>query len=475
MYKSIRKYISLGVLIGLVWINTGCSDYFDVGNNPNLITAPNINSLLSTATAKAGNNSQTYASWSSYYSQYLASPTPAWRSDTYEVVDYSGTWNASYYAMADIQDLLDLAVEADAYHHLGVGKILMAYNLSLVASTWDSAPYSEAFMKEDTMTPAYDSGESLYNTTVQLLRDGISDLQRSDATMALDGNMDLIHGGNVTAWIKTGYGLLAREQNKISKKSSYDPNAVLASLDNSYSSSADDMKMGIFVGRNPWAQIAINNAGALLGGWLGSQIIDQLNGEYYGYEDPRLFKLTDATVNDDYVGTRSGRGNVGAANTIWDECYISINCPTTAEDAPIYMMTYEELKFVEAEAALRAGNKSRAYTAYMEGIRATMNKLEVEEGAALEYMARPTVAVGADGLSLADVFREKYVATYLNHETWVDLRRFDFQHVGFKMPENAVLSNYIRQVSYTPGETSTNNANVPSQQPLDSPLWWDRN
>ena len=474
MNKLIKKYISFGVLIGLVWLNSGCKDYFDLGNNPNLITTPNINSLLSTATSKAAVNSRNYASISAYYTQYLASPTEGAAGDTYQITDPSGTWGASYYAMADLQDMIKMAEESGAYLHLGVGKILMAYNLSLVADSWDSAPYSEAFMKENTLTPAYESGESLYQTTVQLLKDGISDLQRTDASVDLDKNLDLIHGGNKGAWIKTGYGLLARQLNKITRKSNYDANAVLAALDNSYKSSGDDMKMGVYVGNNYWAGIAISNAGALLGGWLSEQLINHLNGTNYGFVDPRLYKITDATVHGNYVGTRNGRGNVGAANTIWDECYISVNCPITAVSAPIYIMTYEELKYVEAEAALRAGNKTRAYNAYIEGIKANMAKLQVPQNEADTYMARPSVAVGADKLTLDDIFREKYVATYLNFEAWNDARRYDYKYKGFQLPYNASLTKYIRQVSIPTSETATNNKNVPAQGSLDVPLWWDK-
>ncbi len=469
------RYIYATVVAAFLLLSHGCKDYFDVGNNPNLITNPNINSLLSTATHKTGMNARTYGSLTSSYSQYTASPSRGSATDTYDITDQSGTWNAAYYAMADIYDMLVIAEEMGAYHHEGAGKIMMAYQLSLVSETWDSAPYTEAFMKVQTITPAYDSGEQLYESIGQLLQEGISALNRDDVAISLDGDMDVIHGGDRAAWLKTGYGMLARHHNRITKKSSYNPNAVLSALDNSYTSAADNMTMGVFNGNNPWASTAISNAGSLLGGWLSEQLMNHMNGTYYGVFDPRLPQLTDPTVNGDYMGTRNGEGNRGtAANTIKDETYISINSPITAEDAPVFIMTYDELKFVEAEAALRANQRARAYAAYLEGIRASMERFEVDQSDIDAYLAEPSVAVGESALTLALIFKEKYVSTYLNFEGWVDARRHDYAYEGFRMPLGAVTSGYIRRVAIPSTEISRNQENVPSQEPLDTPLWWDR-
>jgi len=474
MNKYIKRFCTAALSISVLFAAQGCDKYFDVGNNPNQVTNPNINNLLSTATHKTGINSRTFASFSSYYTQYLASPSEGSATDTYQITDLSGTWNQVYYTMADIYDMLKMAEEQEAHLHAGIGKLLMAYNLSLVIDTWNSGPYDEAFMNVESLYPTYQSGEQLYGIIGQLITDGLADLRRSDSKITLNSGLDLIHGGDINAWIRTGYGLQARHLNKISKKSTYNPTAVLTALDNSYTSAAHDMKLSVYVGNNPWASVAISNAGSLLGGWLSSHLIDHLNGTIYGFEDPRVGKITDKTVDGVYKGTQNGRGNVGAANTIKDECYISINSPVTSTTAPIYIMTYEELKFVEAEAALRASQAGRAYNAYLEGIRATMAKLEVPQADADAYLAHPTVAVGADNLTLDLIFKEKYVATYLHFEAWNDARRYDYAYAGFQLPYNAALNTFVRRVAYPVAEQTRNPDNVPGEEPLSSPLWWDR-
>ncbi len=466
-----RTYIGL---IALLLVFQSCGDYFDVGNDPDVVTDPSVNALLASVTHRAGMNAYRYASAVAPYVQYTANPTAAAASDIYDITDLSTSWSQAYYGMSDAYDMVVKSEETGAHLHVGVGKLLIAYNLSLVADTWDSAPYTEAFNKEETFSPAYDSPEQLYAAVGQLIDEAIEALNRTDATYVLDPTLDAIHGGDVEGWIRTAYGLKARHLNKISKKSNYDPQAVLAALDNSYRSSADDMTMGRFTGNNPWAQISIDNIGTLLGGWLSTNLINHLNGETYGIVDPRVGKITELTVNNNYVGTPNGGGNQGSlANTVHDECYISSRSPITGVSSPIYIMTYEELKFVEAEAALRAGLAARAYDAYLEGIEASMTKLQVPDSEAKAYLAAPTVGVGAGNLTLDLIFKEKYVVTYLNFEAWNDARRHDYEYKDFKMPIGAVLPTFIRRVAI-PNLEIVNNANIPQQQPLDTKLWWDQ-
>ncbi len=62
-----------------------------------------------------------------------------------------------------------------------------------------------------------------------------------------------------------------------------------------------------------------------------------------------------------------------------------------------------------------------------------MDKLQVPAGA--ERTAYITAAsVGAAALTRELIFREKYVATYLNPEAWNDARRFDYQYKDFTLP-----------------------------------------
>ncbi|GHB63117.1 SusD/RagB family nutrient-binding outer membrane lipoprotein [Persicitalea jodogahamensis] len=453
---------------------SGCKDYFDLNENPNQISNPPLQSLLATTTQKTGLNSQRVANTTSYFVQYLANPGAGGSTDTYQETDYSSTWDALYYAMADLTDMKRLAAEQSSSEYVGVANVMLAYHLNLVSDTFGAGPFKEAFTGEP-LTPKYDSEEEMYNSALTLLNEAITELGKTDSKIKLSAGNDLIHGGKREAWLKTAYALKARMLNKVSKKASYDPAAVLEAVSKSYTSNADDAQMSVYLLRNPWAQVARNNALLVLDGWLSAQLINQLNGTTYGLFDPRIEKITDKTVNGTYVGTVNGAGNpTGAPNTVKDENYISLNSPLTGDNSPLLIVTYAEVKMIEAEAALRAGNRDRAYKAYLEGIKANMDKLGVAPAARDKYIADPIVSVGMANLALADIFKEKYVITYLNPEAWNDARRFDYKYKGFKLPVSAALSTFIRRVAYPSNEISENGINVPAIGSLADPLFWDK-
>ncbi|MGF7218054.1 hypothetical protein GGR92_004231 [Spirosoma lacussanchae] len=471
--KLANRYTFLALTTLLLVGATSCQDYFEQNTNPNLIANPPLSSLLSTTTQKTAYSSQRVANTTSYFVQYLAGPGAGGSTDTYQITDYTGTWDYVYFAMADLYDLKRRAQEQAASEYVGVADVMLAYHLNLIGDTFGAAPFSDAF-DGTTLTPAYDSEETLYTTALSLLNESLTELAKTDSRLKLQAANDLIHKGSTAAWIKTANALKARMLNKISKKGSYSPAAVLDAVSKSYGSNADDAQMSAFLLRNPWAQVARNNASLVLDGWLSTQLINQLNGTTYGLVDPRIEKITDRTVNNTYVGTRNGQGNVGGNNTVKDEVYISLNSPLTGDASPLLIVTYAEMKFVEAEAAFRASDRARAYTAYLAGIRANMDKLGVATAARDTYLANPAVSVGADKLTLDLIFKEKYVVTYLNPEAWNDARRYDYQYKGFTLPLNAALPTFIRRVAYPNGETSKNGANVPAEVPLSTPLWWDK-
>lgn len=468
-----NKIYTLLVCVGLASSLTGCEDYFDLNDNPNFVQNPPINSLLSTVTHKTGYTSRNVANIVNNYSQYIASPVQSSALDTYEVTDQTSQWDQVYLALADIKDMQELAISVNSTEHWGVANVLMAYNLGLITDVFGAAPYSQAFGM--VLNPVYDTEEALYNECLRLLNEAIDLLNQDNSAVVLGANQDLIHGGDRLAWLKTAHAIKARFLNKVTKKSFYDPNAVLAALDNSYTSNADDAGMDVFQAVNPWAQVAISNANALLGGWLSDNFVNHLNGVTYGVFDPRIEQITDRTIHGEFVGTRNGQGNLGpAANTVRDESYISVNSPWTSRESPLWIVTYAETKFIESEAAFRANDIPRAYQAYLDGIAANMNKLLVPQAAAQEYISNPAVSVGANALTLDLIFKEKYVTTYLNAEAWNDVRRHDYQYEDFRMPLNAQLDTFIRRMAYPVGEISKNATNVPAEVPLSTNLWWDR-
>lgn len=460
-------------LIILLFLIPACKKgYLDVNqSNPNLTDKPPINGLLAATTYETGKNVFYTGYIASYYVQQLASPNVASGSDIYDDVDRSGTWRTLYLAVEDIRQMEALAIEKKAYEHIGVAKVLEAFNVSMLIDIFGDVPYSQAWNKT-IFKPEYDSARNVYDTCLTLLDAGIAAFNQADPQVKLDAGNDLIHSGNKAAWIATAYALKARLLNRVSKQPDYNPGAVLEALSHAYTSNANDAQLTRFENLSPWDSVAARNASANLDGWLSVTFVNALNGTTYGVFDPRLPHITDTTKYGDYRGTVNGAGRVGSG-TDTGQCYLSLKGYYSAPGAPLLLVTYAELKFIESEAYFST-DKAASYQAYLDGIAANMNKMGIPAADRDAYLTNPVVAAGVANFTKALLFKEKYVATFLQPETWTDARRFDYQYKDFALPQHALLNTFIRRSGYPTSETSRNGENVPVIGSLADKLWWDK-
>ncbi len=481
-FSSLSKTRVVALITVLLLSGSGCKKYLDINTDPNRPTEPSIGGLLTTTTHNTAVNVFRVANITSYYVQYLASPNSNSPTDIYDRVDFSGTWRNLYDVMADLYDLEQQAIKLNSSAHLGMSKIMMAINLSMVINLWGDAPFTEALTGVN-LKPKYDNAQQLYSRCITLLDEGIIELRKTP-TVTIVPATDFFHGPtlananawNSTArinWIRTAFTIKARLLNQVSKTPGYNSANVLSAIDSSYINATQESRVTIFPVRNPWGTVSRNQASLVLDGWLSSNFVDAMNGTTYGYTDPRLPRLTNLTRFNDYRGTRNGRGRVGTGTTN-DESTLVLAGYFSGDASPLFVATFEEVKFIEAEAALRSGATTRAYNAYIAGIRASMDKIGVATPARDVYLALPQIAVSASNLTLVDVFREKYKAMFLQPVSFDDARRFNFAYTGFQLPLNAVLNAPIRRVDYPTSELSLNNGNVKSVASLLDRLWWDQ-
>ena len=470
--KKNNLYILSFLFIAL--LSGGCKKYLDINQNPNAAEEPPINGLLANVTYSTAYTVFDLGYYTSYYVQYLASPNAASAFDTYDNVSssVSGGWGAIYDELTNLHDMRNIANEKGLNAYVGVSDILLALHINMASNVWGNIPYSQAFQGVDNPTPQFDDAKALYDTCLNLLDAGIAALQQPDAAGELDKASDFIHNGSANAWIKTAHSLKARMLNQVSKTAQYDPTAVLSQISQAYTSNADDAQVTNFQVRNPWAQVALNNAGLDLDGWLSSYFVNTMNGDFYGVFDPRLPLITDTTKYHDYRGTPNGAGRVGTG-TENEESYLSVGGWYSSTNSPLQISTYAEDLFIKAEAAFRNNDPATAYDAYLAGITAHMQKMGVSADSINAYLAKPEVSVGASNLTLQLIMKAKYVACFLMPVTWVDMRRMDYNYKNFTLPVNATLSTFIRRMDYPTSEISRNGSNVPEVSPTDH-LWWDQ-
>jgi len=473
------KYAFILVLTSMVVVS--CDDFLDINTNPNAPTEAPINGLMTRTTLETARNTNRVAGTTAFFVQQFASPNAAGSADTHDNASYGTQWSTIYGVLGDLADMNKLAQTLNAPHYAGISKILTAYNLSLLVGMYGDVPYSDALFAQ-TLNPSYDTSEAIYNAMFALLSEGIADLQATTSGVIVR-NDDYIYRGDLAAWTRTAHSLRARFLNHYSKLSSYNANAVLQAVDSGFQSNAHDFQMNFFAGQgtgaeNPWYRLALNNSNLLLGGWLSSHFVNHLNGTTYGVVDPRIAFITaPATIGPNagvYIGTPNGAGR-GSDPERGARSVLAVGSwYASGATAPLQIMTYAELKFIEAEAALRANNTARAYAAYEAGIRAHMQKLGVAQADINAYWSEPSVS-GMASFNINKIMKEKYVATFLLPETWNDARRFNYAYQGFSLPANhnpALGGQHLRRVRYPDSEVQRNSANMPVKTMLDR-IFWD--
>ena len=480
----------------------GCDDYLGDNVDPNKELPENVTEadLLPTAIYNSSSAHYSIALSICQYSQQLASYFEP-GADTQEEVQISGGWSNIYLqALADLGQVVAIAEENGANHYLGVAKVLQAFNLGLATDQWGDVPFSSALKGEDDFKPSYDSQESIYTQINSLLNEAITLLEASGSSTI--GEADLIYSGDLSKWIKTAYFLKAKYALHLSEVNQTEAiEGVLANVSSSFSSNEDDFQL-VYNERNfnPWnSGVVLPNNTGNFSVLLSDQLVSLMDGTSIPFAtielDPRLPLIT--TIGDDteYRGAINGSAGSHELAASEDDDGVSANTDLGANNfyssqtAPVLLGSYSELKFMEAEAlflqnggnATSVGSSIEAYNAYLAGVEANMDKLGVLPADKAAYLSDASVAVGADNLTMALIMREKFIATFLNPESFVDLRRYDFDpnvFIGLELPvgHNEILNGeWVRRAQYPASEQTRNGEQVEAvTKNIGEPVWWDR-
>ncbi len=470
--KLVRKIYNYAIFTGVLLFAASCEDYLDINENPNNPVDAPLNGLMVNTTFETAQNTYRLGSTTSNYVQYLASPNQASSSDIMDDLSFNNTWSNLYNAMTDLNDMILEANETGANHYEGAGQILMALNLAMTVDAFGDVPFSEG-LNFETLTPAYDDDQELYTQVFEYLDNGIANLSQ-ETDLPIDED-DFFFEGDTDQWIKLGNMLKARYLNHLSKTGEYSPEEILAAIDNGFESNEDDAQVVYFDEEyNPWAQVAIDNENLLLGGWISEQFIEATDGTTFGVEDPRIsYMISKDTIGGEYIGVVNGAGR-GSAAEQYSRSTLEVGDFYSSELSPLLIATYAEQKFIEAEAAFEI-DKSRSYNAYLDGIRAHMTKIGVEDSEIEDYISDDAVSMGEGNFTIDHIFKEKWVALFLHPEAWVDARRYDYSYDNFDLPENLnpdLNNQFIRRLRYPDSEVSRNRSNLPDVTLLDR-IFWD--
>lgn len=373
----------------------------------------------------------------------------------------NNSWNTIYADyLSDLEAIIERGseggAEEGAFTSVGIARVLKAFGFSVATDLWGEVPFSEALQGAENRTPVFDSQEIVYNGLFALLDSAIADLAQSSVS---PGSSDFYYAGDPELWTKAAYALKARLYNRLSKK---DPQGsaenALAALANSFSGPEESMIFSSFTtaatGQNPWFQELNDRSHHAVSVTMNSILV--------GLNDPRR-ELWFGDIDGEIVPAPNGTAVTDQAGSIYSrasETYLT-------ETSPIPIITYDELKFIEAEANLRLGESDDAYAAYQEAVVAALERAAVAEADIATYTAQAQVFTGAGNLTLGDIIRQKYVSFWLFQpiEAYNDYRK-----TGFPALTNPI-SPAPQRFPYTQDEIASNTANVPSVS-FQTKVWW---
>ncbi len=183
-------------------------------------------------------------------------------------------------------------------------------------------------------------------------------------------------------------------------------------------------------------------------------------------------------ANRTYRGLQNGL-NDGAGPSLFYISRIGAYWRETP-NAPMALLTYSEVLFLEAEAAERGWIAGNAATLYTAAIRASMAQYGISQAAADAYVAQARVTYVPGATGLAQIAYQKWVSLFMQGmESWTEVRRTG---VPVIVPgPNAVLSAMPERLPYDDNELVLNKTNVDAavaaqgfgaSNDLSTPLWY---
>lgn len=421
-------------------------------NNPNPNTVP-LALMLPSGQASLAYNIGGRGSWNiGMFTNHLtgvnAQPQD-FSNYNYGESDSDGLWRDMYATtLITFRQIIDKAEKDPAgKYYAGISKIMLASTLGTLTSYWGDIPYSDALKGSvGNIAPKYDTQQAIYTSIQGLLDAAIADL--SAPTGVVPASDDLIYGGSLTLWTRAAYSLKARyfiHQTKSNPAAAASALSALAG-GKAITSNAQEAQMVFGTNQtdsNPWYQLNRQRPDVRVNG----SFVTLLN----SLTDPRVARYIDNRSSGPFVGFQ----------------FSSI-------DSPVPIISYAEVKFIEAEALVRTGGAG-AQAAFQAAIDASIVDVTGSSNAA--YVTANGTLSGTQAQQLGQVLTQKYIALFTQSETWVDYRRTG---VPSLTPPATAIKNAAnpngeipRRLPYPISERLFNAANIPSQSPsLQTPRLW---
>lgn len=503
--RTIQKFF---LLLLVVSVTVSCKK-LDLNYNPvQPVTVP-TSMRLPAIQANMAYSLYSQARFAAYHSYYLTTragqsnaQTDTWN---YNTITRMGAWRWHYFDVgsniAGPAGMLLRASEEGSNNYTGVGKILLALSYLTATDVFGDMPFEQTY--SGSFNPLYDSQDKIYQGIERLLDEGVDELNKINPNAAsMPATADLIYAGDYTKWRAFATAIKARLRlHTANFTNGY--TELITIVNDALANFSDAMFVypetpttnwqknlwGPSMPNPEWqfADIRQDLVNSLPTDVLMKALtIDVANNIF----DPRLLKLTRPGLNNKYLGAKMSEGlrdvNLPTGTTYQD--FVRLDSSFwTRDNSPYPYMIKEELYFIKAEALFHSSDKDGAYIAYRQGIEHNLRRLGIEDGVIINYMGSTKVAQTAGQLTIAHIMMQKWIALYLQAETWVDMRRYgygthaypDLYYPRFALGEWG--GRYIQRFTYDPQTEYIYNPKeiarlgAAARDWVFTPVWWSAN
>lgn len=473
--KNIKKYITA---ISIMTAVMSCDNLQELNVNPSFPVDVSAQALMPPIQQQMARGLQFDNRFLGRYVQYFSNATTGNEWDRFGYIannDQGGEiWRMTYFALGlNVTNMQAKAVAEERHDIAGIAKVIRAWSWQVTTDYHSELiDFDQVFTQR--MSFDYVGQEKVYAEVLRLINEGVADLARTDgkvsATYAAVG--DKMYAGDRSKWTKFAWGVVARNLNNQSNKSTYNADKVIEACNKSLASNADNALINFNgtitddtnfngPGRNNFANFRQTDF-----------MVRVMNGSVFtGAIDPRMSRILAPSIGLSETAPASPAApdptkytfignplNVTASTTagpsripnLWGT-FLAGTVQTPGryifrDKANFPIMTYAEIQFIKAEAAFIKGDKTMALDAYKKGIEASFDFVNLNTVVTTTYPVTTTITAAeriafttnanvvptAANLTMSHIILQKYISLFGfgNLEAWTDMRKYKYDNVN---------------------------------------------